>query len=121
MTPLRITHVHHQRRPPRPFIDVAGFFLFFGISGVDQGREARMQRRFEQETFTHHVTAQVTPPLTPGTYRLEGLPDDVTRRPWVVKRPGQAVTALSDDGWAAFQAWRQGGRGEVRAVRLTDA
>ncbi|WP_412028392.1 hypothetical protein [Deinococcus yunweiensis] len=120
MTALRITHVEHQRRTPRPFIDLAGFFLFFGISGVDHGREARMQRRFEQETFTHHVTVQVVPPLPPGRYLLDGLPHDVGGRPWVVSRAGQAVAALSDDGWTAFQTWQQGGRRELRAVPLAE-
>ncbi len=118
MTALRITHVEHRRRTPRPFIDLAGFFLFFGISGVDHGREARMQRRFEEETFPHHVTVQITPALAPGRYRLDGLPEDVGGRPWAVRRAGQATTALSDDGWIAFQAWQHGGRRDVRAVPL---
>ncbi|THF87744.1 hypothetical protein E7T09_00410 [Deinococcus sp. KSM4-11] len=121
MNPQRITHVHHQLRRPRPFVDLAGFFLFFGISGVDQGREARLQRRFEQETFPHRVTARLSPSPGQGRYRLEGMPEEVARRPWVVNHPGQAVTTLSDDGWAAFQAWQRGGAREVRAVPIAES
>ncbi|MBB5376151.1 hypothetical protein HNQ07_001608 [Deinococcus metalli] len=116
MTAVKITQVQHQQRRPRPFLDLAGFFLFFGISGVDQGREERMRRRFEAETFTHRVTAHVAPALPPGRYRLEGLPDEVARRPWVVERAGLAVATLSDDSWAAFQTWQRGGQLGVRAV-----
>ncbi|THF88391.1 hypothetical protein E7T09_04075 [Deinococcus sp. KSM4-11] len=120
MTAVRITLAQHQFRKPRPFFDRSGLFLAFGISGEDYSREERMRRRFEEETFTHHVTVSLAPPLEPGDYHLEGVPDEVSQRPWIVSRKGTATTTLSDDGWVAFQAWLDGGLRVVNSSPQTN-
>ncbi|MVN85910.1 hypothetical protein GO986_03930 [Deinococcus sp. HMF7620] len=106
-----------RRRRLRPFVDFGPVFLFFGISGVDHGREARLQRRFEQEYYPHVVTARLGG-VGAGRYRLEGLPEDANRRPWIVGADGVVRGELSEEGLGAFRVWLGGNGGKVRAVAL---
>lgn len=113
MSPLEITGISVRRRRLRPFIDFGAFFLFFGISGTDSGREERMRRRFEQEYYANTVTATLRGAVPAGRYRLEGLPEDANRRGWTVGEGGRAVSDLSDDGLAELRAWMQKGKRQV--------
>lgn len=112
--PAEISALTARRRRLRPFIDFGAFFLFFGISGTDHGREARLRRRFEQEFYANVVTVTLGGPVAPGRYRLEGLPADANRRGWTVGHGGVAVSDLSDDGLAELRAWLA--RGNRRVV-----
>ncbi|PTA66854.1 hypothetical protein [Deinococcus arcticus] len=109
---LTVRLLSARRRRLRPFVDLGPFFLFFGISGVDHGREARLERRFEEEYYPHLVTLRPSGSLPPGRYSFAGLPADANRRGWAVEEGGLAQGELSEDGWAALQAWLAQGGGE---------
>ncbi|WP_221091391.1 hypothetical protein [Deinococcus aquaedulcis] len=117
---LTLRDVTVRRRRLWPYVDLGPVFLFMGISGVDHGREARLQRRFEQEYYPYLVTARPSRPLAPGRYTFSGLPEDANRRGWTVAPDGLARTELSEEGHSAFQAWRQRGEGAVAPQRLED-
>lgn len=93
--------------------------MFFGVSGTDHGREARLERQFERAHFSNVVTLDLAAPLEPGRYRLRGLPDEANKRGWTVGPGGQPTGHLSDDGLAELRAWLgQRGR-QVRPQPLT--
>lgn len=94
------------RRRGWPTLDIGPFFMFFGVSGTDHGREARMERRFEQEYFSNAVTLHLARALTPGRYALRGLPEETNRRGWAVGPGGGNPTAhLSADGLEELRGW----------------
>lgn len=94
------------RRRGLPTLDIGPFFMFFGISGTDHGREARLQQRFEQEYFSNVVTLHLAAALSPGTYTLRGLPDEANKRGWTVGPEGGNPTGhLSADGLEELRAW----------------
>ena len=108
---VEIRGISVRRRRLRPFIDFGAFFLFFGISGTDHGREERMRKRFEQEYYANIVTATLRGAVPAGRYLLNGLPADANRLGWAVGEGGLAVGDLSDDALADLRAWMgQGGR-----------
>ncbi|PNY80936.1 hypothetical protein CVO96_05720 [Deinococcus koreensis] len=115
---VELSAITVRRRRLRPFIDFGAFFLFFGISGTDHGREERMRRRFEQEFYANVVTATLRGSVEPGRYRLEGLPQDANRRGWTVDAGGRATGDLSDDGLAELRAWMAQGKRRVEPVPL---
>lgn len=123
MPPVHLHSISVRRRRVRPFIDFGAFFLFFGISGTDHGREERMRRRFEQEYYANIVTATLRGiglrgAVSAGRYRLEGLPPDANRRGWTVDASGRATGDLSDDGLAELRAWMERGQRQVVPVPL---
>lgn len=119
MTPVQILQLSVKKRKLGPFLDFSGFFLFFGISGGEGSRQARLDRRFEQEYYAQLVTAQLSAPLPDGRYRLRGLPDEANKRGWAV-RGAQARTELSEDGWRELQAWKRAPGRPVQPERLGD-
>ena len=107
MAPVEIVGISVRRRRLRPFVDFGAFFLFFGISGTDSGREERMRKRFEQEYYANVVTATLRGAVPAGRYRLQGLPEDANRRGWTVDGSGRATGDLSDDALAELRAWME--------------
>ena len=94
------------RRKGWPTLDLGPFFMFFGVSGTDHGREARMEKRFEQEYFSNAVTLHLASTLEPGVYTLHGLPDEANRRGWTVGPGGGNPTGhLSADGLEDLREW----------------
>ncbi|KQR40668.1 hypothetical protein [Deinococcus sp. Leaf326] len=110
-----------RRRRLRPYVDLGPFFLFFGISGVDRGKDARVQKRFDLEYYPHIVTVLVSPAPAPGRYALRGLPVEANKRGWTAQSGGALQGELSDDGLAELRAWLGAGGGEVRAEALAPA
>ncbi|GGL86110.1 hypothetical protein GCM10010840_25060 [Deinococcus aerolatus] len=95
-----------RRRRGWPTLDIGPFFMFFGIAGTDHGREARMERRFEQEYFSNAVTLHLASALSPGTYALHGLPEEANKRGWTVGPQGGNPTGhLSADGLDELRGW----------------
>ena len=109
-----------RRRRLGPYVDLGPFFLFFGISGVDRGRDARIQKRFDLEYYPHLVTLRLSPAPAPGCYALRGLPADANKRGWTAQQGGTLQSDLSDDGLAELRAWLEAGGGEVRPEALGD-
>ena len=109
-----------RRRRLGPYVDLGPFFLFFGISGVDRGRDARIQKRFDLEYYPHLVTLRLSPAPAPGCYALRGLPADANKRGWTAQQGGTLHGDLSDDGLAELRAWLEAGGGEVRPEALGD-
>lgn len=119
MQTVQLSHLSVRRRPLASLPDLSTFFLFFGISGIDQHAGEREQRRFEREYYPHRVTVQLSRPLPPGTYRLGGLPEEAARRTWQVGPGPRATTQLSEEGLREFRAWMErSGRAAV-PERLT--
>ena len=86
-----------------PTLDLGPFFMFFGVSGTDHGRKARMEQRFELEYFSNVVTLHLASPLAPGHYTLRGLPDEANKRGWTVEPGGGPPRGnLSDDDYQHF-------------------
>ncbi|GGL96480.1 hypothetical protein [Deinococcus aerophilus] len=108
-TAVRETQVltlHVRRRRLLPWVDVGPFLLFFGVSGEDRGRAARLERRFEQEHFSQRVTLRLQPALPAGRYTLRGLPAEANKRGWTVGPGGHSAHGdLSADGLRELQGW----------------
>ncbi len=108
-----------RRKPKLINIDWGPFFLYFGVSGTDDGRARRMEERFELEHFANLVTLTLNAPLAPGSYLLRGLPDEANKRGWTVDAGGRSATGpLSDDGLADLRAWMAGRERRVQAAVL---
>lgn len=89
-----------------PTLDLGPFFLFFGVSGTDHGRKARMERQFENEYFANVVTLHLASALESGIYTLHGLPDAANKRGWTVEPKGSnPIGHLSADGLSELRAW----------------
>jgi hypothetical protein len=108
-TAVRETQVlalHVRRRRLLPWVDVGPFLLFFGVSGEDRGRAARLERRFEQEHFSQRVTLRLHPALPAGRYTLRGLPAEANKRGWTVEPGGRSARSdLSADGLRELRGW----------------
>lgn len=119
MASLPIQLLSVRRRRLGPYVDLGPFFLFFGISGVDRGKDARVQKRFDLEYYPHVVTVRLPGQApAPGRYALRGLPDDANKRGWTAQPGGTLQGDLSDDGLAELRAWLASGGGEVRPEAL---
>lgn len=110
-----------RRRRLGPYVDLGPFFLFFGISGVDRGREARIQKRFDLEYYPHIVTVRLSAAPAPGRYALRGLPAEANKRGWTAQQGGTLQGDLSDDGLAELRAWLASGGGDVRPEALASS
>ncbi|MFK7601509.1 hypothetical protein ACI3L1_04775 [Deinococcus sp. SM5_A1] len=106
------------RRKRMALPDLGGFFMFFGVSGTDHGRAARLERRFELEHFSNVVTLDLASPLGPGQYVLRGLPHEANKRGWTVEGGGSATGHLSDDGLEELRAWMGQGNRRVQAEAI---
>lgn len=118
MEPVKLIHLSVKRTRLRPWVDFGGFFVFFGISGVDHGREERLQRRIEQEHYRNHATVRLSARVAPGSYALSGLPEEANRRGWTIDASGTATSDLSDEGLAHLRAWMERGPRTVRPIPL---
>lgn len=116
---LEIMGLSVRRRRVPPTVDLGAFFMFFGVSGTDHGRAARLERRFELEYFSNAVTLHLTSPLGPGVYVLRGLPTEANKRGWTVGKAGGNPTGhLSADGLDELRDWmRQRAAQKNRRVR----
>ncbi|MDV6373523.1 hypothetical protein [Deinococcus arenicola] len=93
-----------------PSLDLGPFLMFFGISGVEHGKQERLDRQFELEHFFNLVTLTLNPPLGPGQYVLKGLPHEANKRGWTVEQGSQTASSpLSADGLEELREW-MGGR-----------
>ncbi len=120
MRETQVLALHVRRRRLLPWVDVGPFLLFFGVSGEDRGRAARLERRFEREHFSQRVTLRVAPALPAGHYVLRGLPAEANKRGWTVGPGGHSARSdLSADGLRELRSWmEQGGpAGPGRGVR----
>ncbi len=117
MASVQLKTYRLSRRKPKARIDFGAFFAFFGVSGVDHGREQRTQRRFEEEYFANVVTLMLSGAIENGLYHFAGLPERVNRRGWRVQGQ-QATTELSDDGLEEFREWLGRGVRQLEAVRV---
>ncbi|GAA5511871.1 hypothetical protein Dcar01_00585 [Deinococcus carri] len=118
MTPTEITGLTLRRKRPGLPVDFGSFFMFFGISGIEHGREERLRRRFEREYYPHVVTLRLSGQVTPGRYHLRGLPGEADRRGWTVQAGGTATADLSDEGLHDLNTWRAGGGRQVELEPL---
>jgi len=108
METVQLSHLTVRRRRGASRPDLSTFFLFFGISGIDQHAGEREQKRFEREYYVHRATVQLSRPLPPGNYHFQGLPEEANRRIWRVDSGSRATTHLSDEGLRELRAWMEG-------------
>lgn len=114
MEPIKLLNLSVKRKKaPGPWQDFwhisRGFFVFFGVSGVDHGREERMERRFEQEHYRNQVTVRLSGRVVPGQYTFQELSGYVNRRGWTVHENGTATNDLSDEALAELRTWMERG------------
>ena len=113
MQTARLSHLRIRRRRWASLPDFGTFFLFFGISGIDEHGEARRQKRFEREYYANLAAVRLSAAVPPGRYALVGLPDEANRRGWRVGTDGTATTELSDDALRELRAWMDRGERQV--------
>ncbi|BDP43181.1 hypothetical protein DAETH_31500 [Deinococcus aetherius] len=118
MEPVKLINLSVKRTRLRPWVDLSGFFAFFGISGVDHDREERLQKRFEEEYYRNYATVMLSARVAPGTYTLDGLPQEANRLGWTVNANGTATSRLSDDALASLRAWMERGTRTVHPTPL---
>jgi len=117
MEPITLLNMSVKRqKPPSNWPDFRGFFLLFGVSGVDQHREERLEKRFKQRFYPNRVTVTVSGGVTPGHYNFQGLPKAINYWGWIVDKNGTAVSDLSDAALAELKTWMQRGPRTVSPV-----
>ncbi|SMB86040.1 hypothetical protein [Deinococcus hopiensis] len=119
MNAVKLLSLSTNRRRLRPFLDPGGFFLFFGISGIDHNREERYQKRFEEEYYRNRTTVKLSQPLALGQYTLEGLPETANSLPWIVQNGGFVTGFLSDEGLSDLRKWMEQSDRIVQPVART--
>lgn len=120
MGTVKISGLTMKRRKLPPQVNLSSFLMFFGVGGLQADRQRKMNRRFEQEFYSFVVTASLSERLTPGRYRLDGLPDEVNKRGWLVGQDARMTTDMSEDGWTELQAWMKSTTKTVQPVRIGD-
>ncbi|SMB92353.1 hypothetical protein [Deinococcus hopiensis] len=119
MKTVQLTELRARRRRFASLPDFGAFFMFFGVSGIDQHSEERQQKRFEREYYAHLATVRLSGTVTAGRYTFQNLPEEANRRGWSVRSDATASTELSDEGLQALKGWMARGSREVQLQPLT--
>ncbi|TSA80796.1 hypothetical protein FNU79_16150 [Deinococcus detaillensis] len=108
MEPIKLLDVSVKRqKAPSNWPDFNGFFMFFGVSGVDHNREERLEKRFKQRFYPNQVTVRLSGQVAPGPYSFKGLPESVNYWGWIIHKDGTATSDLSDEALADLRSWMQ--------------
>ena len=121
MEPATISAFRVRRKRLGPSLDFGSFFLFFGISGTDEGRGERLQKRFEGEYYRHLVTLKLSGSVPPGRYWLRKLTEEANKRGWTVRADGRATSDLSDEGLRDLNTWLASGARQVHLDPLNES